>query len=100
MTALTVEFGGGLELLFGKQKEHKISVPSPSAEKKLVIRDLLAWIREHLLQERPEMFLAGESVRPGILVLVNDVDWELEGTLEYELQENDKIVFISTLHGG
>lgn len=38
--------------------------------------------------------------RPGILVLVNDADWELEGELEYELQDKDEIVFISTLHGG
>lgn len=38
--------------------------------------------------------------RPGILVLINDVDWELEGKLEYELEEGDTISFISTLHGG
>lgn len=38
--------------------------------------------------------------RPGILVLINDTDWELEGELDYELQDRDEIVFISTLHGG
>ena len=38
--------------------------------------------------------------RPGILVLVNDTDWELEGELDYKLQERDSIMFISTLHGG
>lgn len=38
--------------------------------------------------------------RPGILVLINEADWELMGELDYELQENDNIVFISTLHGG
>lgn len=38
--------------------------------------------------------------RPGILVLVNDTDWELEGEGGYELKEGDEIVFISTLHGG
>ena len=38
--------------------------------------------------------------RPGILVLVNDADWELEGQLDYELHEGDAIAFISTLHGG
>lgn len=41
-----------------------------------------------------------DSVRPGILVLINDADWELYGELDYELQENDVIMFISTLHGG
>ena len=38
--------------------------------------------------------------RPGILVLINNTDWELEGEGEYVLQPNDEIVFISTLHGG
>lgn len=110
------------------------------------MRHALQWIREHLLQHRPELFLAGDSVcvrcltagdagcvraygvsargttsspyygllpshahspaavpprsRPGILVLINEVDWELEGTLDYCLQPSDALVFISTLHGG
>lgn len=38
--------------------------------------------------------------RPGILVLINDADWELEGEETYELQQGDNIVFVSTLHGG
>jgi hypothetical protein len=38
--------------------------------------------------------------RPGILVLINDADWELEGEASYALQPNDNILFVSTLHGG
>jgi len=38
--------------------------------------------------------------RPGILVLVNEADWELEGQGEYVLENGDEIAFISTLHGG
>lgn len=38
--------------------------------------------------------------RPGVLVLINDADWELEGEEKYELQPRDEIVFVSTLHGG
>lgn len=38
--------------------------------------------------------------RPGILVLINDADWELEGEEEYELKSSDNILFVSTLHGG
>lgn len=38
--------------------------------------------------------------RSGILVLVNDADWELEGEDQYELKRNDNILFVSTLHGG
>lgn len=38
--------------------------------------------------------------RPGILVLINDSDWELEGEDEYVLQDHDTVLFVSTLHGG
>jgi ubiquitin related modifier 1 len=38
--------------------------------------------------------------RPGILVLINDADWELEGEEAYEINSGDKILFVSTLHGG
>lgn len=38
--------------------------------------------------------------RPGILVLINDTDWELEGEGDYVLKDRDEVVFISTLHGG
>ncbi|KAJ3072637.1 Ubiquitin- modifier 1 [Podochytrium sp. JEL0797] len=64
------------------------------------MRDLIAYTKDHQLKERPELFVQGDSVRPGILVLINDADWELEGELEYVLERKDVIVFISTLHGG
>jgi len=38
--------------------------------------------------------------RPGILVLINDADWELEGEGQYELKKDDHVLFVSTLHGG
>lgn len=38
--------------------------------------------------------------RPGILVLVNETDWELLGGNDATLNNGDEIVFISTLHGG
>ena len=58
-------------------------------------------------QERPclnmlleILLLTLECRRPGILVLINDADWELEGQDAYELQAGDEVVFVSTLHGG
>lgn len=95
---VVIEFSGGAELLFNKIKEHNVSLPIK--HKEWNIRDLLTWIKDNLLKERPELFLQGETVRPGILVLVNDVDWELVGELDYKLCDNDRVVFISTLHGG
>ncbi|KAG8194699.1 hypothetical protein JTE90_028013 [Oedothorax gibbosus] len=95
---ITVEFSGGLELLFKNQKSYKVTLPEK--DEKWNIKSLIEWLKENLLQERPELFMQGETVRPGILVLVNDSDWELLGELKYEIQPGDTIVFISTLHGG
>ncbi|XKL63666.1 hypothetical protein PGB90_006030 [Kerria lacca] len=95
---LTVQFGGGAELLFNNTKKHDVILPQK--ENPWTLRLLIAWLKENLLTEKPELFVQGESVRPGILVLVNDQDWELIGELDYELKENDNVLFISTLHGG
>ncbi|CAL5397939.1 unnamed protein product [Camellia sinensis] len=97
---LTLEFGGGLELLCDSVKIHKVNVNPQDGEDKLNMKDLLAWVRTNLIKERPEMFMKGDSVRPGVLVLVNDCDWELSGQLDTTLEEKDVVVFISTLHGG
>jgi ubiquitin related modifier 1 len=45
-------------------------------------------------------FFLQTNRRPGILVLINEADWELEGEDKYELQKGDHIMFVSTLHGG
>ncbi|XP_076020345.1 ubiquitin-related modifier 1 isoform X2 [Genypterus blacodes] len=95
--ALHLEFGGGAELLFDGVKEHYVTLPSQSEPWDM--KQLLVWIQRNLLKERPELFVQGDSV-PGILVLINDADWELMGELNYQLEDQDNIVFISTLHGG
>lgn len=47
-----------------------------------------------------DLFILNGTVRPGIIVLVNDQDWELLEKEEYNLEEGDEVVFVSTLHGG
>ena len=98
--SLTVqlEFSGGAELLFDSVKCHRVELPQRPLP--WTLRHLIAWIGGNLLKERPELFTLGETVRPGILVLVNNIDWELLGQLDCELQNGDTVVFISTLHGG
>ena len=95
-----IEFSGGAELLFNKIKKHDIQLPDQDMSEPWTLRSLISWIKDNLLQERPDLFVLGETVRPGILVLVNNIDWELLGELDYSLQEGDNVVFISTLHGG
>lgn|SRR6218665_28068 len=98
MPTITIEFGGGAELLFDRIKRHKVTLPDN--DRTWSMRSLLAWMRDNMVRERPELFLQGETVRPGILVLVNDTDWELCGELDGVVADGDTILFISTLHGG
>ncbi|XP_055516086.1 ubiquitin-related modifier 1 [Leucoraja erinacea] len=93
-----LEFRGGAELLFNGAKEQHVTLPSQPTP--WDIRQLLVWIKANLLKDRPELFIQGDTVRPGILVLINDADWELLGQLDYMLDDRDNVVFISTLHGG
>ncbi|KAL7713717.1 Ubiquitin-related modifier 1-like protein [Entamoeba marina] len=42
----------------------------------------------------------GDTVVPGIIILVNDADWELIGMLNAEVNDGDVISLISSIHGG
>ena len=104
---VVLEFSGGAELLFGKVRQHKVSLPNatPAANQNQAwsVGQLLVWIKENLLRERPELFLKDPSaakldVRPGILVLINEADWELMGQTDYILEVNIKNVMQSVIH--
>ncbi|PVI00892.1 ubiquitin related modifier 1 [Periconia macrospinosa] len=108
---ITVEFSGGLELLFSNQHHHKVTIPShqqKTDEKsnttqgpRTTIRDLVTYLCDEVMKDpRRDLFVLDGTVRPGILVLINDTDWELEGEDAYEIKEGDAVLFVSTLHGG
>ncbi|KAI2801753.1 hypothetical protein RDWZM_000769 [Blomia tropicalis] len=95
--SVLIEFSGGAELLFGNMKKLSLELDGSS---KWNLKKLIKHLHDNHLKERSELFVSGDTVRPGILVLVNDVDWELLGDKDYEIQPNDNVLFISTLHGG
>ncbi|KAH7363090.1 ubiquitin-like modifier 1 [Plectosphaerella cucumerina] len=98
---LTVEFSGGLEMLFDDQKRVLIDLPTAEAEGKPTLAFLIGYLCKNVMKDtRKELFVLDDHIRPGILVLINDADWELEGEEAYELQAGDNILFVSTLHGG
>ncbi|KAI1407260.1 ubiquitin related modifier 1 [Hypoxylon sp. FL1857] len=100
--SIAVEFTGGLEMLFSDQRRHSLSIPAANKEgKPATIADLIDYLCEHVMKDnRKELFVLEDHLRPGILVLINDADWELEGEEAYEIQAGDNILFVSTLHGG
>jgi ubiquitin related modifier 1 len=104
--------------LFANQKKYDLALPAKdeSGEPANV-----AFLVRHLCDKvmkdpRKELFVLDDTVyvpppreqqyadiscrRPGILVLINEADWELEGEDKYEVQKGDHIMFVSTLHGG
>lgn len=110
---LTVTFLGGLAPVFVPPPADTLSVdlppPSSSTPTQPTIGHLVQYLTKTYLggasgpASKREMFvLAPEdaSPRPGILVLVDDTDWELDGGPEWVLSGGERVVFVSTLHGG
>lgn len=96
---VTVEFGGGLEgLVSGNKKRIAIEF----SDSRIRCTDLIQRIGEEWIVERKELFYNPVSLqlKPGILVLINDCDWELQLGSDTLLQDNDVVSLISTLHGG
>jgi ubiquitin related modifier 1 len=113
-----------MELLFQNVNKHALKFPAinSTTNKPSNLQDLIFYIRDTMMTEKKDLFVEKDTVycilcrvkicfytdiklcfwfsRPGILVLINNTDWELCDELEYELEDKDEIVFISTLHGG
>lgn len=120
---VTLGWQGGAEALFGNIRERTVDLndiscvtddckitdganrtdESKSTDSRVwTLRRLLVWLKKDsgFLTGDEELFFSGDSIRNGVMVLVNDTDWELVGELDYELEPDDNVVFISTLHGG
>ncbi|KAK3296913.1 ubiquitin-related modifier 1 [Chaetomium fimeti] len=99
---IVVDFSGGLEMLFDDQRRHSVSLPAVDAGGKPAnIAFLIQYLCKNLMKDpRVDLFVLDDHLRPGILVLINDADWELEGEEAYKIQPHDNILFVSTLHGG
>lgn len=93
---IKAEFSGGLEIIF----QNKTIAIEINKDGEITVSDVVNELKKHIL-ERPEFFLTKEGeVRPGILVLVNDADWEIYEKEHTIVSNGDSISFISTLHGG
>ncbi len=58
-----VNRSGGMELLFDNCKSLELELLPPQfIEGKATVKELIAYLRDHKLQERPELFTQGETV--------------------------------------
>ena len=85
---------GGLQVAFNNVVEHEVTLAEQAT-----VGDLIAALAA-LTGNQKQHFVRGDALRPGILVMVNDVDWELEGREAAPLSGGDHVVFLSTMHGG
>ncbi|KAK5781778.1 hypothetical protein RI543_000966 [Arxiozyma heterogenica] len=97
MVKITVEFLGGLDVVVGKVRTHDVTLTKEAAN----VHDLVDYICHEMIKNPNdiEVFIEDGTIRPGIITLINDTDWELEGEMDYELEDGDVISFTSTLHG-
>ena len=81
---LTLEFGGGAELLVGNVRKHQVALPAQ--EKPWTLGGLLPWIRDNLVKQRPELFM---QVRHAVMCSYCEVSdgrgkpWTLGGLLPW-----------------
>ena len=114
---VTFQFSGGLELV----TETTETIAEIDATE-MKMSDIIPYVQKNFVKSQSQPFIKGNTVFvsplpslffqnpishivlmcrcPGILVLINDSDWELEGGLDYMVQNRDTITFITTLHGG
>lgn len=98
MVKVKVEFLGGLDQTFNGIKNLKLEI---DGEEPKLIELINKLSNQYISNEKDfEMFIQEGTIRPGILVLINDTDWELEDKEDYILDDGDLISFTSTLHGG
>jgi molybdopterin converting factor small subunit len=96
MATVKVQFEGGLQIDFDAPNGLVLTVPAGTT-----LGQLPAIVASQFIDpSRPIRFVnqAG-AVVPGVLIMLNDVDSEVEG-LDTVLSSGDVITFISTLHGG
>jgi len=91
-----LELRGGLEIISNGKQKQQLEIPP------MTIKEFLVWLQTNITKEKSDLLFSPSSytIRPGVLLLVNDVDGELIDFLNYQLQNGDEVSFISTLHGG
>ncbi len=66
----------------------------------ITVGELIVELKHKYVKSKPEFFVKDDDLKAGILVLINDTDWELEGKEDAILSHKDRVCLISTLHGG
>ena len=93
---IKVDFEGGLENDFNARDGIKVEISEG-----MKLNELPLFLsKKYLNPSKPTRFIdSNGTLLPGILVMINEVDSEIDGT-DVVLEKNDNVTYISTLHGG
>ena len=98
MVSIRAEFSGGLEVITGNKSHVDIDLDRLDSNS---MKSLISYVRDNVVQFRKDHFVeTGTKIKPGIIVLVNNCDWEIIGGEDDTLKKDDIVTFIMTLHGG
>lgn len=102
---MKILFRGGLEdnvnsetLLLDISELAKES--SENEDFKPTARDLILYIENNHLRKGYKHFSTNGELEGGILCIINEIDWDILKEKDTQLNNSDKIHFITTLHGG
>ena len=69
--------------MFESKKKIELNFEVSKENQETKLRGVIEELRKSHLKDKEEMFVQSGTVRPGIIVLVNDTDWELLEADEY-----------------
>ena len=118
---VTLEFCGGAEQAHNKGEKYYTLKVDQGPGQEVTLRDIFIMIRHNqvflafygfksffmqifilfqMVDDVDNLIESEDSVKAGVLVLINDADWDLFDCANYVMGKRDRITFISTLHGG
>ncbi|EJW02986.1 hypothetical protein EDEG_02630 [Edhazardia aedis USNM 41457] len=103
---MKIFFQGGLEQYFLNKSDIEISEETIKSEKIRNLHDLIIFLITNYRACASSLFRKNNNkegfyeLSPGHLCFINDVDYEVLKMYDTDLNKNDSIYFISTMHGG
>ena len=82
------------------KKRRNRDVNANQLPNKNTIKDVILVMLEKIKGDSSLFATKEGNIKPGIIVLYNDSDWEIYDKENTKLENKDTISFISTLHGG
>lgn len=96
---MIVEFSSGAEVSFGSSAIN-ISDDEIELQNMRKMRDLISYLYRNYEKSQNTLFKEDSTLSPGIVCFINEVDWQILGCEDADIDVGLRILFLSTMHGG